>query len=122
MIYIVRADGCAGEFLKDIIFFVRASGRREKRDAVRAIGIPDPSELAGRMAESLIPGCFSKRFSVLHERALQSVGVLNEFVNVPTLDAEIPLICGTGFGWQGAYDLSVHHFEDKAASAGAIRA
>jgi hypothetical protein len=48
--------------------------------------------------------------------------MLDELMDVPSLDAELPVVGGARLGRRGAHDLAVQDFENDPATARAVRA
>ena len=58
---VVVTEHCAGEFLKDVSFFVGAPGRTRKDHAIRPISVLQPSQLGRGMIQGLVPGGLLQR-------------------------------------------------------------
>ncbi len=120
VIHVVGSDGGADELLEQVVFLVGASGGGQAADAFGTVGVSNPAKLPCSMLHGLLPAAFRLDVPLSQEGFPEPVGVLHEFVDVPSLDAQFPLIGRAGFGWQGAHDPAVQDFQHETASAGAI--
>jgi hypothetical protein len=84
----IRSDDGPGQFLEEVIFFVRALGRSQKSDFVGPTLFFDFLETGSDRVEGFIPGGFVKLSILLDQGFRQPFTILDEFVDIPALDTK----------------------------------
>jgi hypothetical protein len=118
----IRSDDGPGQFLEEVIFFVRALGRSQKSDFVGPILFFDFLETGSDRVEGLIPGGFVE-LSIFFDQGLrQPFAILDEFVDIPTLDTKPSLADRVCLARLGTHKLAVQGLQIKSAATPAITA
>jgi hypothetical protein len=104
---IIRSDDGPGHFLEEVILFIRALGRGQKGDSVGPIFFFDLLKTRSDRIEGFIPGGFIK-FSIFLDQGFgQPFTILDEFMDIPALNAEPPLADRISLAGLGTYKLSI---------------
>jgi hypothetical protein len=97
----IRSHDCPGQFLEKVILFIGALGRGQKSDAVGPFFFFNLLETRSDRIEGLIPSGFFELPIFLDKGLGQPFTILDEFVDIPTLDTEPSLadrVCLTRLG------------------------
>ncbi len=116
---IVRADHGPRELHEHEVVLVRALGGPQDADGVGAVDVPELGELRGGFLQGFFPGGAPEGGAFLDERCGQAVGMLDEFVAVPALDAKGPVVHRMVAARGHAGDDVVFNMQEKAAAAAA---
>ncbi len=122
MIDIVGSETCPAQFLQQVVVFIGAAGRGEETDAVPAVLRCDLLETRGGEVKRLFPGRFRQLSILTDKRSGQPFRTVDEFVSVPSLDAELALIHRGRFKRNSSNQAAVHNLEKHLAAAPAKRA
>ena len=122
MVDIIRSHHCPGQFLEEVILFIGALGRGQKSDSVRPALLFDFLETRSDYVEGLIPGGFFELPIFLDQGLSQPFAILDEFVDIPTLDAEPSLADRVCLTRLGTHKLAVQDLQIKSAATPAITA
>jgi hypothetical protein len=108
------------KFLKEIVFLIGAFGWSQKGQAISAVSVVYLFQSGGRIVEGLVPGALLESTVLADHGGRESVRAVDEFVAIPTFDAEFALIHGIGLGRESPQELSVKDFQQQLASAPAV--
>jgi len=122
VVHVVGPEGRPDELLEEVVLLVGALGRREAAHAVGAVCRCGVSQLLRREGDGLVPGDLDEGVALSQERRRQTLGVMDELVGEPALDAQRSPVDGVfpvGVGGGGAPVLDL---QDETASRAAVRA
>ena len=92
-INLIRPDHETHEFLEQIQVFIRASGRDEPADRIRAIRVPQRHELPGHVFQGIFPGDIGQgTIGLTHERLPYTTGMRTGMIAKIPPDAEIAVV------------------------------
>ena len=119
---VIGLQDCPGKFLQEIVLFIGVLGRGEHPDTLGIGLIADAAKFLGRKVQGLIPASGSKHAIFSDQGLGQSFGGVDEFMDMPALNAEITpgnRMVATG---GRADDATTFFLEVKTAAATAIDA
>jgi len=108
-------------FLEEIVLFVGAAGRAEEAEAVTAVLGLDLLQTRRGKIKGLVPRDLFQGPILADKRSGQAVCTVDEFVSIPSFDAELAPIHGSSLQRQRSDQTAVHHFEKHLTAAPAIR-
>jgi hypothetical protein len=117
---VIRSHDCPGQFLEEVILFIGALGRGQKSDTVGPLLLFDFLETRSDGVEGLIPCGFMELSIFLDQRLGQPFTILDEFVDIPALDAESSLADRIRLAGLGTGKLAVQDLQIKSAATPTI--
>ena len=121
---VVGAEGGADQLLHEVGFLVGAAARRDAADRIAAVGRLDAAELAGGVAQGLVPAHLAPRVGdpVADHRPGQAVLVRRVAPGEAALDAAVALVGLAVLPRRHAHDLRALHLGLERAAHAAVGA
>ena len=120
VIHIIRLEGHADHLLEKVILLIGALGGRQPAYGIPAVSFGNCLQFLSRQGYGFAPGDLLKPFSFSDKRGLQSIGMMNEFMRRPALDAEGAATDRVFPVRVGADNLAVLDLQNQAAADSAI--
>jgi hypothetical protein len=121
VIYVVGPESGPAKLLEHVVVFIGAPGRGEEADAVPTMLGSNVFQARHGEIECLFPRGLFQAPIPADQRSGEAVRAMDEFVGIPSFDAELAPIHGSSLQRHRSDQATVHNFEKHLAAAPAIR-
>jgi hypothetical protein len=90
VVHIVGPQNSPHQFLEEVVFFIGALGRSEARKAFRPVLISKSDKSLFHQIQRFFPARLPESFSPADERLLQTIGMMDKLVGIPSFQAKLP--------------------------------